>query len=370
MWKKLMQPIHRQRRIQRLIRLGVSDGVEAECAPEDSGVCATDSESERELVRSLLSTLHIDSLKMLCEAVESGGDSLGACVVVPKREYVLRSKCATAVVLFCRYFRWPDVDCELRLRRLLVCQCVQDDCQTCINPYHWSRVYTQDSPPPPVAGAKRSAPSARHQPDGSELAEPVSVTTGGTGQYGSTSSIDGASCRAWCRLFYFERRRRVGQLGGWAARGPVQHVFYSLPHGDGLALEAVVDQNPRPEPDVRQTRALIGAGLTLSLEPGGVWLYNRSRRPLFVSSPTLDPPRGSPAEAVHKLLPGFSVLVFAWAGDERRRRPPDARDGPRDPHSVTVSFAKGWGPKYTRRSPTECPCWLELCFSPLADRAR
>ncbi|XP_037091724.1 mothers against decapentaplegic homolog 6-like isoform X3 [Pollicipes pollicipes] len=262
MWKKLMQPIHRQRRIQRLIRLGVSDGVEAECAPEDSGVCATDSESERELVRSLLSTLHIDSLKMLCEAVESGGDSLGACVVVPKREYVLRSKCATAVVLFCRYFRWPDVDCELRLRRLLVCQCVQDDCQTCINPYHWSRVYTQvsDSPPPPVAGAKRSAPSARHQPDGSELAEPVSVTTGGTGQYGSTSSIDGASCRAWCRLFYFERRRRVGQLGGWAARGPVQHVFYSLPHGDGLALEAVVDQNPRPEPDVRQTRALIGAG--------------------------------------------------------------------------------------------------------------
>lgn len=93
-----------------------------------------------------------------------------------------------------------------------------------------------------------------------------------------------------------------------------------------------------------------------------MWLYNRSERALFVSSPTLDPPSGAPAEAVHKLPPGYSVLVYVPPVG-RRRRPPDARDGPRDPASVTVSFVKGWGPKYTRRSPTECPCWMELCFS-------
>ena len=63
---------------------------------------------------------------------------------------------------------------------------------------------------------------------------------------------------------YYERRRRVGPVGGWSVRGPVQHVFYSLPHGDGLSLEQVCSQNPQPEPDVRKTRQQIGAGEQLT----------------------------------------------------------------------------------------------------------
>lgn len=41
-----------------------------------------------------------------------------------------------------------------------------------------------------------------------------------------------------------------------------------------------------------------------------------------------------------------------------------AQTGPVDIHSVRISFAKGWGPKYSRQEVTACPCWLEVLLSP------
>ena len=61
----------------------------------------------------------------------------------------------------------------------------------------------------------------------------------------------------------------MGPVGGWHARSPVQHVFYSLPHEDGVSLEAVCGQNPQPQPDVLKTRAQIGAGTAQRGTPRG-----------------------------------------------------------------------------------------------------
>lgn len=38
-------------------------------------------------------------------------------------------------------------------------------------------------------------------------------------------------------------------------------------------------------------------------------------------------------------------------------------DGPRCLDSVHISFGKGWGGRYARRSITSCPCWLEVLFN-------
>lgn len=40
----------------------------------------------------------------------------------------------------------------------------------------------------------------------------------------------------------------------------------------------------------------------------------------------------------------------------------DFADGPRCYDSVHVSFGKGWGVGYSRKSVTYCPCWLEILF--------
>lgn len=128
--------------------------------------------------------------------------------------------------------------------------------------------------------------------------------------------------------------------------------------------------------------------------PGsGVWLYNRTDHPIFVNSPTLGPPpvpitstttstatsstltatttsstattslTSSPLPAtVYKVPPSYSVQIFDYDKSRAYERLRDHRnsDGPFDPNSIRISFAKGWGSNYSRRFVTSCPCWIEV----------
>lgn len=116
---------------------------------------------------------------------------------------------------------------------------------------------------------------------------------------------------------------------------------------------------------MRKIRSKIGLGVTLSLESDGVWLYNRSQEPVFVSSPALDA-AAAKALLVWRVAPGHCLCIFDPS------TPPPAISlphvGPVDPRSVRISFAKGWGPKYSRRDVTACPCWLEVLLAPASWR--
>lgn len=139
------------------------------------------------------------------------------------------------------------------------------------------------------------------------------------------------------------------------------NVFSELPRGSGFCLGQLPAVHRSRA--VRRARGKIGRGLLLSRELSAVWAYNRSEHPIFVSSPTLGPP-GAHGLAVLKVLPGYSVKVFDYervggigAGGWQRG------DGPCDPHSVRISFGKGWGPCYSRQFITSCPCWLEVLLA-------
>jgi len=162
----------------------------------------------------------------------------------------------------------------------------------------------------------------------------------------------------WCKLAYWEHRTRVGRL--YAVHEASVNVFCELPRGSGFCLGQLPAAHRSRA--VRRARGKIGRGLLLSREPGGVWAYNRSEHPIFVSSPTLGPP-GARGFTVLKVLPGYSAKVFDYerVGGAGGRRLPG--EGPCDPHSVRISFAKGWGPRYSRQFITSCPCWLEVLLS-------
>uniref|UniRef100_A0A8B9IBE9 Mothers against decapentaplegic homolog n=1 Tax=Anser brachyrhynchus TaxID=132585 RepID=A0A8B9IBE9_9AVES len=162
----------------------------------------------------------------------------------------------------------------------------------------------------------------------------------------------------WCKLAYWEHRTRVGRL--YAVHEASVNVFCELPWGSGFCLGQLPAAHRSQA--VRRARGKIGRGLLLSREPGGVWAYNRSEHPIFVSSPTLGPP-GARGLAVLKVLPGYSVKVFDYerAGGLAGWRHPG--DGPCDTHSVRISFGKGWGPCYSRQFITSCPCWLEVLLN-------
>lgn len=175
----------------------------------------------------------------------------------------------------------------------------------------------------------------------------------------------------------------MGRL--YPAYEPSLNVFYDLPQGTGLCLSQL-HANPyhshRDDPgshghhslgsggsnsssSVQQIRSKIGYGIMLSQEPDGVWVYNRSQFPVFVHSPTLDP-ASTRGLSVKRVMPGFSLKVFDyehsnWMAEHSLK--PESQEGPWDPHSVRISFAKGWGPCYSRQFITSCPCWLEVLLN-------
>lgn len=178
-------------------------------------------------------------------------------------------------------------------------------------------------------------------------------------------SVSGSSDspQPWCNIAYWELSNRVGRL--LPVCQPVINVFADLPHGDGLCLETLAQSRFTDNPSVLQTRSKIGQGITIFREDQQVWVYNRSEFPVFVNSPTLDPPNTENL-TVYKVLPGYCIKIFDYERslyNQRLHDPSLLKDGPFDPYAVRISFAKGWGSsKYSRRFVTSCPCWLEVIF--------
>lgn len=169
-------------------------------------------------------------------------------------------------------------------------------------------------------------------------------------------------------------RTRVGRL--FPVHKNLINVFSDLPHGDGLCLRTLAKQNAGGAEAVRRTRDKIGGGLSVSNEADGVWAYNRSEHAVFVNSPTLQPPPSptapfKPCFTVYKVPPGHSIKVFDFDKSRLYQKLErecaaggEGADGPYDHNAVRISFAKGWGPKYSRQVITSCPCWLEILLVP------
>ncbi|XP_039076019.1 mothers against decapentaplegic homolog 6 isoform X2 [Hyaena hyaena] len=291
---------------------------------------------------SLLKRLKERSLDTLLEAVESRGGVPGGCVLVPRADLRLGGQPAPPQLLLGRLFRWPDLQHAVELKPLCGCHsfaAAADGPTVCCNPYHFSRLCGPESPPPPYS---RLSLHDEYKP------------------LDASMSPDATKPSHWCSVAYWEHRTRVGRL--YAVYDQAVSIFYDLPQGSGFCL-GQLNLEQRSE-SVRRTRSKIGFGILLSKEPDGVWAYNRGEHPIFVNSPTLDAPGGR-ALVVRKVPPGYSIKVFDFerSGLLQQGPEPDAADGPYDPNSVRISFAKGWGPCYSRQFITSCPCWLEVLLN-------
>lgn len=189
--------------------------------------------------------------------------------------------------------------------------------------------------------------------------------------------------QSWCQLAYWEECQRVGHLIPVSSSSI--EIFSALPKSkDGLCLKSLFKENKRPSESTTRTREKIGQGILLShSDAEGLWVYNRTQSPIFVNSPTLEPPpnilqNNSGASdrittssssttdsnnypfTVIKVLPGYSIQIFDYQKSALYEQIRPAFHGPFDPYSVRISFAKGWGGKYSRQVVTNCPCWLEV----------
>uniref|UniRef100_A0A8C8SPK7 Mothers against decapentaplegic homolog n=1 Tax=Pelusios castaneus TaxID=367368 RepID=A0A8C8SPK7_9SAUR len=310
---------------------------------------------------ALLKRLKERSLHSLLEAVESRGGMPGGCVLLPRAELRPPGQAAPPQLLLGRLFRWPDLQHPAELRPLCECQSPA----LCCNPYHFGRLCGPESPPPPYS---RLSPYDEQKPldlSDSTLSYTETEATNSPnitpGEFSDASmSPDAIKQNHWCNVAYWEHRTRVGRL--YTVYEQSVSIFYDLPQGNGFCLGHLNLEN-RSE-TVRRTRSKIGYGILLSKEPDGVWAYNRSEHPIFVNSPTLDIPNCRTL-IVRKVMPGYSIKVFDYEKSCLLQHATDLdyADGPYDPNSVRISFAKGWGPCYSRQFITSCPCWLEILLS-------
>ncbi|XP_051901866.1 mothers against decapentaplegic homolog 6-like [Pristis pectinata] len=322
--------------------------------------------SLKPITHSLFKRLRDDQLELLARAVEAGGaeERIG-CVFLPRGEVNCWPQ-----VLTCKLFRWPDLKHPHQLKRLCICECSRRAAEeagvVCCNPYHFGRLCEPETPPPPYS---KLSPSKNQNNIDDFLEHKLTHDHRAIEPSNNTSEIwpdFGVSPYLpreghWCSVAYWEHRTRVGRL--YAVHEPSVGVFCDLPRGNGFCLGQLHVANRHEM--VRRTRGKIGGGVLLSRERDGVWVYNRSQHPVFVNSPTLGLP-SSRLLSVHKVLPGYSVKVFDYAKScalQRAAAPPDLSDGPYDPNSVRISFAKGWGPCYSRQFITSCPCWLEILLN-------
>jgi len=169
------------------------------------------------------------------------------------------------------------------------------------------------------------------------------------------STDDDDAAKSWCTVAYWELRHRVGPL--YVVRQPYVDVFSELALGSGLCLSQLHSTATHVDTGVLRARRKIGAGLVLSREPDGVWVYNRSQFPIFVGRPL--PSSLSPTSTVDRLPPGFCLRVTDAEDDHWK--PACPVDGPCNRHSLQISFGKGFGTdRYSRRTVHSCPCWIEI----------
>ncbi|KAL1517161.1 hypothetical protein ABEB36_000960 [Hypothenemus hampei] len=309
-------------------------------------------------IHELLKKLQETQLEMLLNAVETRGIELGNCVLVPR-------ECSYEPhLLVCQFWRWPELRKSDELRRLPQCGAAGDMVYSCCNPYHWSRLFTPDIPPPPYSRTN----DHRIRPEDRAPSELMLVTRN-MFQSLTTSGESTVTRTDWCKLAYWESQVRVGPL--FPVDPPHVNIFGNVPFGlDGLSLETISSQRANKSEDSQKVRAKIGLGVTLSREADGlVWIYNRSEQPVFVDSLYLtggydDPNMGWPI----RLPPDYCICVhapvapqtFGWDQLMVSDRPGPAPD----PNSIRISFVKGWGKRYSRRDIISCPCWLEILLAP------
>uniref|UniRef100_A0AAQ4Q697 Mothers against decapentaplegic homolog n=1 Tax=Gasterosteus aculeatus aculeatus TaxID=481459 RepID=A0AAQ4Q697_GASAC len=303
---------------------------------------------------SLLKRLKERALDTFLEAVESRGGMPSDCVMIPRTELRLGGHVASPQLLVCKLYRWSDLQLSAQLKPLCECRSfgALDGPTLCCNPYHYSRLCGPESPPPPYS---RLSPNEEHKPLDLSDSTILSLSL-----LDASMSPDAPKQSHWCNVAYWEHRTRVGRL--YTVYEHSVSIFYDLPQGTGFCLGQLNLEHRSST--VQRSRGKIGYGILLSKEPDGVWAYNRSEHPIFVNSPTLDVPN-SRTLVVRKVMPGYSIKVFDYERSFllRHTTEVDLLDGPYDPNSVSISFAKGWGPCYSRQFITSCPCWLEILLN-------
>ncbi|OCT99743.1 hypothetical protein XELAEV_18005523mg [Xenopus laevis] len=310
-------------------------------------------------------------------------------------------------VIYCRVWRWPDLQSHHELKPLECCEYPFGSKQkeVCINPYHYKRVESPASQPnshpfphspnssyPNSPGSSSTYP---HSPASSDPGSPFQIPadtpppaymppedqmTQDNSQPMDTNmmvpnisqDINRADVQAvayeepkhWCSIVYYELNNRVGEAFHASSTSVLVDGFTDPSNNRNrfcLGLLSNVNRNST----IENTRRHIGKGVHLYYVGGEVYAECLSDSSIFVQSRNCNFHHGFHPTTVCKIPSGCSLKIFNNQ-EFAQLLAQSVNHGFETVYELTkmctirMSFVKGWGAEYHRQDVTSTPCWIEI----------
>uniref|UniRef100_A0A3Q3QLB0 Mothers against decapentaplegic homolog n=1 Tax=Monopterus albus TaxID=43700 RepID=A0A3Q3QLB0_MONAL len=315
-------------------------------------------------------------------------------------------------VIYCRVWRWPDLQSHHELKALECCEFPFGSKQKdiCVNPYHYRRVETpgthniifytgiwlllEFNPQHSLLAKFRNAslheplmPQNATYPDSfpplpfSSSSPPSSLAQSPTSQSYPNSPNSSAEPGSpyhitdlrpvcyeepehWCSIAYYELNNRVGETFHASSRSVLVDGFTDPSNNKNrfcLGLLSNVNRNST----IEHTRRHIGKGLHLYYVGGEVYAECLSDSSIFVQSRNCNFQHGFHATTVCKIPSGCSLKIFnnqlfAQLLAQSVNHGFEVVYELTKMCTIRMSFVKGWGAEYHRQDVTSTPCWIEV----------
>uniref|UniRef100_A0A8B9GXQ4 Mothers against decapentaplegic homolog n=1 Tax=Astyanax mexicanus TaxID=7994 RepID=A0A8B9GXQ4_ASTMX len=317
-------------------------------------------------------------------------------------------------VIYCRVWRWPDLQSHHELKALDCCEFPFGSKQKdiCVNPYHYRRVETPVLPPVLVPRhsefnpqhsllAKFRDASLHNEPLMPQNATfpdsfpPLSLQSPTAHSYPSSPSSTGDPAspfhvtgtqftndirlicfssdlrpvcyeepQHWCSVAYYELNNRVGETFHASSRSILVDGFTDPSNNKNrfcLGLLSNVNRNST----IEHTRRHIGKGVHLYYVGGEVYAECLSDSSIFVQSRNCNYQHGFHATTVCKIPSGCSLKIFnnqlfAQLLSQSVNHGFEVVYELTKMCTIRMSFVKGWGAEYHRQDVTSTPCWIEI----------
>ncbi|XP_032994160.1 mothers against decapentaplegic homolog 3-like isoform X3 [Lacerta agilis] len=349
------------------------------------------------LVKKANSTKQLEELEKAITTQNAGTK----CIIIPRPLLEQMYSCYGnnfPHVLYCRLWRWPDVQSHHDLHSLETCEHAfhKMKSEVCVNPYHFQRVETPQLPqvlapiqpegpasyPPSVDHsyyAKGNAnvqasfvPQSNYLPDnaaaGSSQQVNYSTDTSQAQMAPGPSKLNPEPilyCEPafWCSISYYELGQRVGDIFHASQLSVTVDGFTDPINPERFCLGQ--QSNVNRDSVVEQTRRYIGKGVRLSYVDGDAFLECLGKNPVFVQSGICNQLYGWDPSTVVKVPNGCNLKIF-YKKEFGTILSQSATRGFEAVYQLTkmciirMSFVKGWGAESKRQTITSVPCWIEI----------
>ncbi|CAH0558021.1 unnamed protein product [Brassicogethes aeneus] len=309
-------------------------------------------------------------------------------------------------VIYCRVWRWPDLQSHHELKSLEACQFPFNAKlqEVCINPYHYERIQSDVLPPVLVPKFNDFVPgysrlpypqpsepnmpyNVTYSPSGSSPGSPFSTMSSPSHTNYETASESYSPRRdvpsspthsigydvqpiayqeqpCWSSIAYYELNTRVGEVFKCHSSSVFVDGFTDpVSNNDRFCLGQLSNVNRNST--IENTRKHIGKGLHLYSVNGEVYLECLSDCSIFVQSRNSNVQHGFHPSTVCKLPSKCSLRIFnnahfAQLLTECVNYGFEAVYELTKMCTIRISFVKGWGTEYHRQDVTSTPCWLEV----------